>query len=253
MEDHAGPWRLGRVVSAGALAEVREASADDGSPVVAVKRLHHHAAREPELRALFEAECRLTCTLPPSDHVVRGLFSDPGAARPFLVMPLHPGPDLRARLDGGPITRAEAVAIVAGAAAGLAHLHAAGWVHGDVNPANLLSGPGGAALCDLGVARPVGAAGPVRGTAAYMAPEQVRGEPWTAAVDVFALGVILWELVRGERLFHRGQSFLSMAAVVELTPPVLDDALGPLTAAALAKDPAARPSAAELAAAVVGG
>ena len=61
----------------------------------------------------------------------------------------------------------------------------------------------GAVLCDLGVARRLGDGGPVRGTAAYMAPEQVTGEPWTGAVDVFALGVVGWELARGARLFAR--------------------------------------------------
>ena len=59
-------------------------------------------------------------------------------------------------------------------------------------------------LIDLGVARAIGEAGTVRGTHAYMAPEQVRGEAWTPATDVFALGVVLWELVAGARLFHRG-------------------------------------------------
>ncbi|MBE7447904.1 MAG: hypothetical protein HS111_03110 [Kofleriaceae bacterium] len=64
----------------------------------------------------------------------------------------------------------------------------------------------------------------MRGTAACAAaPEQVRGEPWTGAVDVFALGVMLWELSTGERLFHRGASFLSMAAVIEHAPAALAD------------------------------
>ncbi len=251
MEARVGGWLLGRVVAAGQLAEVREAVPADGGAAVAVKRLHEHSARAPEIRALFEAECALTCALPPSPHVVRGLHADLTGPRPNLVMALHAGGDLRARLARGPLVRAELLAVVAGAASGLAHLHAAGWIHGDLNPANLLCSPAGAVLCDLGVARPDGAAGPVRGTAAYMAPEQVRGERWTGAVDVFALGVLLWELVRGERLFHRGASFLSMAAVVESTPDPLDDAaLAPLAAAALAKEPGARPSAATLAAAL---
>jgi serine/threonine-protein kinase len=146
--------------------------------------------------------------------------------------------------------------VVARAAEAAAHLHACGWVHGDLGPANLLvvadRGAGDAAVvCDLGVARRIGDGGPVRGTAAYMAPEQVRGEVWTEAVDVWALGVVLWELSAGTRLFHRGQSFLSMAAVIASEAPPLEDArLAPIVARALAKAPAARPSAAELAAAL---
>jgi serine/threonine protein kinase len=248
----AGGWRLGRVVSAGALAEVREATSPGGA-VAAVKRLHPHSARDPALRALFADECRLTCALPPHPAVVPGLAAgvtgdDDDGGRPYLVMPLIAGRDLRALLEHGGLDTAEVRTVVAAAAAAAAHLHAHGWVHGDLNPANLIVVPGGAVVCDLGVARRAGEAGPVRGTAAYMAPEQVRGEPWTSAVDVFALGVILWELASGARLFHRGASFLSMGAVVEQTaPPLADPALAPIVAAALAKDAAARPSAAELA------
>src|SRR5262249_24534858 len=130
MEDRAGGWLLGRVVAAGHFAEVREATPVDGGGGVAIKRLHHHAAREPALRALFEAECRLTCALPPSSHLVRGLAADPDAPQPYLVMPLYAGCDLRARLATGPIERHEAIAIGAAIASGLAHLHDNGWVHG---------------------------------------------------------------------------------------------------------------------------
>ena len=105
-------------------------------------------------------------------------------------------------------------------------------------------------LVDLGVARAIGEAGSVRGTHAYMAPEQVRGEAWTPATDVFALGIVLWELIAGARLFHRGPPWLSMAAVVEAPVPALrDSALDAIAQAALAKDPAQRiATAAELAA-----
>lgn len=241
-EDVVGEWRLGRVVSMGAFAEVREA-ASTGGEVAAIKRLHGHAARDRDLCALFAAECELTCALPPHPGLVRGHDALPGAERPWLRMELARGVDLRTA------TVADVRTLVAAAADAAAHLHAHGWVHGDLVPANLIVVDGRAVVCDLGIARRLGDGGPVRGTAAYMAPEQVRGEPWTGAVDVFALGVVLWELATGERLFHRGASFLSMAAVVETVPPPLaDPALAPIAARALARDPAARPSAAELAA-----
>ncbi|MBE7454420.1 MAG: protein kinase [Kofleriaceae bacterium] len=247
-----GEWELGRALATGTFAEVREAASAAGQ-VIAIKRMHGHAARDPELRALFVAECALTCALPPHPGLVRGLAADPTAERPHLAMELVAGPDLRTVLTDRAPSPAEARALIAGAAAAAAHLHAEGWVHGDLNPANLLVGPAGPVICDLGIARRVGEAGPVRGTAAYMAPEQVRGEPWTGAVDVFALGVMLWELSTGERLFHRGASFLSMAAVIEHAPAALaDTAISAPVAAALAADPATRLSAAELAAALAG-
>ena len=119
-------------------------------------------------------------------------------------------------------------------------------MHGDVNPSNaIIDANGRATLCDFGIARALGSGGPVRGTHAYMAPEQVRGEAWTAATDVFALGIILWEMLAGERLFHRSESFLSMAAVVEdAVPPLADATLNAIVQLALAKDPAARISSA---------
>jgi serine/threonine-protein kinase len=79
-----------------------------------------------------------------------------------------------------------------------------------------------------------------------MAPEQVKGEAWTRATDVFALGIVLWELISGARLFHRGPPWLTMAAVVEAGVPALPDAtLDAIVQRALAKDPAQRISTAE--------
>jgi len=247
-DDHAGRWILGEAISAGELAEVRVGR--HGDEAMAIKRLHSHAARDPALRALFTAEAELTCALPPHPHVVRGRAHGADRDRPYLVLERVAGVDLRGHL-GVAHPRATVAALVATAAAGVAFLHAQGWIHGDIAPANLIVGPAGLVLCDLGCAQRIGADGPVRGTAAYMAPEQVRGQRWTPAVDVFALGVIAWELAAGARLFHRGPSYLSMAAVVEAAaPPLPDAALAPLVAAALAKDPAARPTAAALAAAL---
>ena len=248
MDERAGAWILGDVVARGDFSEVRAAAGPAGAAVV--KRLHAHAAREPALRALFAGEATLTCALPPHPGVVRGLDHDLADERPWLALAHVAGCDLRDRLARA-APAAEVAALLGPIAEAAAHLHAHGWVHGDLGPANVLTGASGAVVIDLGVARRLGEPGPVRGTAAYMAPEQVRGEPWTAAVDVFALGVLAWELSRGARLFHRGASYLSMAAVVEAeAPPLPDPALAPIVARALAKNPAARPSARELAAAL---
>ena len=240
-DDRFGTWHVERRLHLGDWADVIAARAPDGDSPIAVKRLHLHATREPEAVALFEAEAELTTTLPAHPRLVRGLERGVIGDRPFIAMALIDGRDLRGELHA-PVDVARATAIVLDACAALAHLHAHGWIHGDVGPANLIVDDlGRATLCDLGVARRIGAPGPVRGTHAYMAPEQVRGEPWTPATDVFALGVLLWELVTGARLFYRGASYLTMAAVMETTPPpLLDDALDAIARAALAKDPSAR-------------
>jgi serine/threonine protein kinase len=148
------------------------------------------------------------------------------------------------------LPRARVLAIAIAASEAAAHLHGHGFVHGDINPGNLVVATDDrVTLIDLGIAREIGGGGAVRGTHAYMAPEQVRGAAWMPATDVFALGVVLWELVAGVRLFHRGPPWLSMAAVVEAPVPPLDDpALDAIAQAALARDPAHRiASAAELA------
>jgi serine/threonine-protein kinase len=250
MSEQFGTWRLESLIAVGGLGEVwRAIRGDEG---VALKRLHSHLARLDEVRVQFMLEQRLTTQLPRHPGVVHAREAGTIDDRPYIALALAPGEELRQLLAppvlrGAPapsvmLPRARAIAIAAAACDAAAHLHAQGFVHGDVNPSNLVvSAADHVTLVDLGVAREIGRAGRVRGTHAYMAPEQVRGEPWTPATDVFALGIVLWELIAGARLFHRGPPWLSMAAVVEqAAPPLHDRALDAIAQAALHKDPAQR-------------
>jgi len=275
MSESFGPWSLEALIAVGGLGELWRASR--AAQLVALKRLHTHLARNDDVRAQFTLEQQLTTELPRHPNVVHADEAGSVDGRPYIALDLAPGEDLRRmlappvvdpaaargtpRVDRAvdppiepPITvlpRARVRAIAIAACEAAAHLHDHGYVHGDISPGNLVvSTADHVTLVDLGIARRIGGAGVVRGTHAYMAPEQVRGEPWTAATDVFALGVVLWELVAGTRLFHRGPPWLTMAAVVEAAAPALDDpALDAIVQAALVKDPAARiASAAELAA-----
>jgi serine/threonine protein kinase len=267
-----GTWRLATLIAVGGVGEVWHAVRGDDA--AALKRLHTHLVRNDGVRAQFTLEQRLAAQLPRHPGVVHALEIGDVDDRPYLALALAPGEDLRRLLTadgndttanladtahpterpgrrGAALPRARALAITIAACEAAAHLHRYRVVHGDINPGNLVvSSTDQVTLVDLGIAREVGVAGAVRGTHAYMAPEQVRGEAWTPATDVFALGVVLWELVAGARLFHRGPPWLSMAAVVEASVPALDDpALDAIAQAALIKDPAARiASAAELAA-----
>ncbi|MDQ3366454.1 MAG: serine/threonine protein kinase [Myxococcota bacterium] len=259
MADAFGSWQLESLIAVGGLGEVWRARR--GDEVAALKRLHSHLVRNDEARALFATEQQLALALPRHPGVVHAIDTGIADGQPYLVLELAAGADLRrvvapvaSRGDVAPVPttlpRPRAIAIIAAACDAVAHLHAHGWIHGDVNPGNLIVDDERTVLIDLGVARRTGTGGTVRGTHAYMAPEQVRGGTWTPATDVFALGVVLWELVSGKRLFHRGPTWLSMAAVVEAAVPALPDAmLDAIAQAALAKDPAARlASAGELAA-----
>lgn len=246
-----GDWQLESLIAVGGLGEVWRAT--QGERTRALKRLHTHLARNEEGLLQFSVEQKLATTLPRHPNVVHADEIGDVDGRPYVALELAPGEDLRrliappvTKLDPSPpkvlLTRARALAIISRACDAVAHLHAHGWVHGDVNPSNLIVADSDqTTLVDLGVSRAIGEAGAVRGTHAYMAPEQVRGEPWTRATDVFALGIVLWELVAGVRLFHRGPTWLSMAAVVEEPAPALPDpALDLIVQAALVKDPARR-------------
>jgi serine/threonine protein kinase len=214
--------------------------------------MHTHLVRNDEARALFATEVLVASVLPRHPGVVHAVESGTTNGRPWFAMELAPGSTLRELAPN--LAMPQAVAILAAAADATSHLHGEGWLHGDINPSNLVvdlvpTTPA-VVVVDLGVARKVGGGGAVRGTHAYMAPEQVRGEAWTTATDVFALGVVLWELIAGARLFHRGPSWLSMAAVIEHEPaPLADARLDAIARDALVKDPAKRlSSTAELAA-----
>jgi serine/threonine protein kinase len=251
MSDSFGSWQLDALVAVGGLGEIWRATRPDLSEAVALKRMHTHLLRNDEARDQFAREQQLATTLPPHPNVVRGVEAAAVAERPYLAMELVPGGDLRRQLMAdprsgekpAPLAKQRAIEIVRAACDAASHLHANGWVHGDINPSNLVIATphDRVVLIDLGIARPIAQAGTPRGTHAYMAPEQVRGEAWTPATDVFALGVVLWELCAGTRLFHRGPSYLSMQAVIEFDPPALPDRdLDAIARDALAKDPAKR-------------
>jgi serine/threonine protein kinase len=263
MAERFGTWRLDALLAVGGLAEIWQSSRND--ELAALKRLHTHLVRHAEVRAQFAVEQRLAIQLPRHPNLVHADDAGEVDGRPYLALALAPGEDLRRLLRPPPspgaaassepepsvvLPRARVLAIAIAACEAAAHLHRHGFVHGDINPGNLVvSTDDRVTLVDLGIAREIGVAGVVRGTHAYMAPEQVRGGAWTPATDVFALGVVLWELVAGARLFHRGPPWLSMAAVVEApVPPLADPALDAITRDALAKDPVHRiAGAAELA------
>ncbi len=178
------------------------------------------------------------------------------AGRPFISMELVPGESLRTRIRRGTIPLAEALAVARDVAGALATAHRRGIVHRDIKPENLMFDEDGRVkVMDFGLARATLASkltmtGTTLGTAGYMAPESLRGQP-DAASDVFALGVALHEMLAGELPFA-GESPLALMFTIANEPPRAVRALRPdvpealeqLLARMLEKDPAQRPDAA---------
>lgn len=190
------------------------------SRTVAIKRLHPQFARDPEFVAMFLDEARVAARIR-HPNVVPTLDVVATEGELFLVMDYVQGEALSqlfraVRAKGGAVPPAVAVNILLGVLHGLHAAHEAtnergealGIVHRDVSPQNVLVGTDGVPrLVDFGVAKAVGRLqttreGQLKGKAAYMAPEQVRGGEVTRQADVFAAAVVLWEALAGRRLFQ---------------------------------------------------
>lgn len=179
--------------------------------------------------------------------------------QPYLVMEFLTGQTLRQRLRAGPLPPNEAARVLDGAAAGLDAVHAAGVIHRDIKPASFMLLPDGTVkLIDFGLARQeddvlVTQAEMMVGSPSYMAPEQISGSPLGPAADVWALGVILYEMLAGRTPFAGDRIETVLSRITTVEPPPLPELAPPAQAVlrrALAKDPAGRyPSAGALAAA----
>jgi serine/threonine-protein kinase len=185
------------------MALVYRAHDNECGQTVAVKLLADNLSADPDLRERFRREAELAQRLS-HPNIVRVFESGESDGRAYIVLEYVDGGSLADELlRNGALAPERASAFGAQAAAGLAHAHARGLVHRDVKPQNLLLERGGTLkVSDFGVARALDdtrltQAGWVVGTASYLAPEQARGEETTPAADVYALGVVLHELVTG--------------------------------------------------------
>jgi len=168
---------------------------------------------------------------------------------PYLILELLRGETLQDKLRRGPLPAGEAIRIGLDVARGLVHAHAQDVLHRDLKPGNVfLTAGGGAKILDFGLARLLNRAALKGGTPAYMAPEQLRGEPGDARTDVFALGVILYQALSGSLPYPTSAG---QGSVLDPGPPPplpVEDAppeLAAFLAGALSKDPAGRPQSAQ--------
>ncbi|TMR99404.1 serine/threonine-protein kinase [Nonomuraea basaltis] len=239
-------------IATGGMGEVWRARDELLGREVAVKILRSHIYADPTFRERFRNEARITAAL-----------ADPGVAQVFdygeqndlayLVMELVHGEPLSAILARNGATGPEvALDVVHQTAKALHTAHAAGIIHRDIKPGNLLVTPEGVIkVTDFGIARaleaaPVTQTGTVLGTAQYVSPEQAQGFPLTPSTDLYSLGVVAYECLAGRTPFSGdSQVAIALLHLNEPPPPLGVDVPAPvreLVMALLAKDPAQRPA-----------
>ncbi|MGW4170729.1 bifunctional serine/threonine-protein kinase/ABC transporter substrate-binding protein [Streptomyces chartreusis] len=226
---------------------------DDDGTLAAVKVIRGESADDPDFRARFAREAELARRVT-SPWVVPVLGADAEAAEPWLATAFVPGPSLvEAVAEHGPLPVATARSLGRLLADVLADLHAAGLVHRDVKPANILLAADGPRLIDFGIARAVGvtaltADGSVIGSPGYLSPEQARGRTVGPASDVFSLGCVLAHAATGRPVFGVGGAAGVLYRTVHEEPDLnsVPDALDGIVRRCLAKDPEQRPSVGEL-------
>jgi eukaryotic-like serine/threonine-protein kinase len=251
-----GRYRLERRIGRGGSAEVWQAHDTRLDRAVAIKILHAHLLPDAASVSRFVTEARAAAGLShPAIVPVYDVIDDPGS--PAIVFGFVAGTTLADRIaTAGPMAAREAARIGADLAGALGHAHRVDLVHRDVKPANvLIDGDGRVQLVDFGIARLVAdiaaretATGQVVGTLRYMAPEQLAGNAVDRRTDLYALGLVLHELLAGKPAFPAS----SPAALVDAqragppAPPAgTPSNLAALLAELLAVDPADRPPDAE--------
>ncbi|MDQ3898073.1 MAG: serine/threonine protein kinase, partial [Actinomycetota bacterium] len=251
----AGRYRLGDLLGRGGMAEVRQGTDLRLQRPVAVKFLLPEMAARDDIRRRFEAEACAAASL--SDpHAVAVYDTGEHDGQPYIVMERLPGETLADRIAAGPVDPEWLRHIACEVLGALAAAHAAGLVHRDVKPGNiLLTADGHAKIADFGIAKSVeGSArldltgtGQLLGTPAYLAPERLDGATATTKSDIYSLGVVMYEALAGRCPFSGTTPLASARAIMagdyqplDVIRPGLDPHLVAAVATAMATDPADR-------------
>jgi hypothetical protein len=251
-----GPYEVLSPIGAGGMGEVYKARDTRLDRLVAIKVLPAAVAGDAERLARFDREAKAVAALShPNILAIHDFRDEDGIV--FAVMELLDGQSLRERLDEGPLPPRRAIDYAAQIARGLAAAHRRGIVHRDLKPENLfVCADGRVKILDFGLAKVAsgpeaetlveGATAPppptppliatrpgvVLGTAGYMSPEQVRGQPADQRSDLFSLGAVLYEMLAGRRAFQGDSPADTMSAILREDPPELS-AVNPSVPASL--------------------
>ncbi|WP_424936802.1 MULTISPECIES: serine/threonine-protein kinase [Bacteria] len=249
-----GRYELQSRIAIGGMGEVWEATDHVIGRTVAIKILKDEYMGDPGFLERFRAEARHAALV--NHEGIASVFDygeENGSA--YLVMELVPGEALSTILErDGSLSADKTLDIVAQTASALQAAHAAGLVHRDIKPGNLLITPDGRVkITDFGIARiadqvPLTATGQVMGTVQYLSPEQASGHAASPATDIYSLGIVAYESLAGKRPFTgESQVAIAMAQINEQPPPLPATVPVPvqnLVMAMIAKKPADRPTSA---------
>ncbi|MFD6445347.1 protein kinase [Promicromonospora sp. NPDC060204] len=243
-----GPFRIRSRLGSGGMGDVYLGTTRRGQQV-AIKLIRGAQLDDDEFRTRFRREARAAAKVR-SRFIANLVDADADADLPWLATEYVAGPTLSQELAAnGPLAEAEVLNLVSGVAEALYEIHRAGLVHRDVKPANVILGPDGPRLIDLGVVAAIDATrltltGQPVGTPMYMAPEQATGSRATSAADVWALGALAYYAATGNHLFEGDHPAVVLYRVSAEDPTYSDSPayLRPFLDALLVKDPERRPT-----------
>ncbi|MBA9003824.1 serine/threonine-protein kinase [Thermomonospora cellulosilytica] len=247
-----GGYRVLARIGAGGMGRVYLAATQSGRRL-AIKVVRPEFADDPEFRRRFRQEVTAAQRVQ-SLYTAPVIDADLDGPRPWMATAYVPGPSLAAVVAGnGPLAPQTVRPLAAGVAEALEAIHRAGIIHRDLKPSNVLLAEDGPRVIDFGIARaadatPLTRTGVRIGTPHFMAPEQALGRPSTPAVDVFALGVLVFFAATGRSPFGEGPDPAVLYRIAREEPDLTGcpDDLRPLIERCLRKDPAARPALREL-------
>jgi len=229
MTDKFGKYEVVRQLASGGFGSVYEARDPVIQRAVAIKTCH---VSDAEVRERFLQEARLAGNLHHRNLTTIYDIGDEGSVL-YLVCEFLPGEDLDKLVEHRELTLLEKVEILIGIAYGLAHAHNAGVVHRDIKPGNIRILPDAEVkIMDFGVAKSMHAertltrAGETLGTAFYLSPEQVRGDPIDRRTDIFSFGVLAYELISSKRPFVGSSAAAILDAILRHEPPSLQEVSG---------------------------
>ncbi|WP_063013646.1 serine/threonine-protein kinase [Nocardia nova] len=248
-----GRYRVLGVLGSGGMGRVLLGVGPDGR-AVAIKQVHSHLLGESDFRARFHREVQASARVSGA-YTAAVIDADVEAESPWLASVFVTGLSLEAAIRShGPLPDDSVRSLAAGLASALQSIHQTGLIHRDLKPANIILAADGPRVIDFGIARAVEGrselthTGSVIGSPAYMSPEQAQSWPLTPASDIFALGAVLVMAKSGRSPFAGTSMPLILYNIVHTEPDLsfLSPDLRELITPCLRRDPAARPTAAQI-------